>query len=68
MIKRAKKIIAREGLIFLPYFSLALFVSYSNCSYRRFRYDDFFMQLFLWLFVYGAIRFFIWAIKTLREK
>lgn len=66
MNKNLKKVIAREGLIFICIVAVGLIIAYS-------KYD---VQLgglgtaIFWIGYpfYLLIRFIIWAIKTLREK
>lgn len=63
--KKIKRIIAREGLIVLGIIVITRIFIIREMGYE----DDRFLRLVtLFLFIYGAIRFIIWAIKTLKEK
>ncbi len=80
MNKNLKKIIAREGLIFLTIFLIGLVIAWWGTNYiRPSRYfggleghwvlgsEGKFIMIFGCPF-YLLIRFIIWAIKTLREN
>jgi hypothetical protein len=74
-VKR-KKIIAREGLIFIAYFLTIWMIIAGNIrfgvhlglEYQLIRVDIFIYYMTIWLLVYLFGRFAIWAIKTLRQK
>ena len=66
-----KKIIAREGSIFVSYCFIAWIISASNANFfnrLRNQYDSFIYQMIIWILSYIAIRFIIWAIRTLKKK
>lgn len=75
MRKETQESIAREGLIFIFYSIITFYFSYKDALPRRFsrgtvnlNFDKFFWDISLWLIVYFAIRFIIWAIKILENK
>ena len=76
MDKKIKKSIAREGLIFIPYFTGAWLFSYGKAfrpaKIHEYLYDidtgSFLEYMFTFVSIYLAIRFIVWAIMTLREQ
>ena len=63
--QKIKRIIAREGLIVLGIIVITRIYIIREMGYE----DDRFLHLVaLFLFIYGAIRFIIWAVKTLKEQ
>lgn len=65
MAPKIKKIIAREGLVLLPFF-MFLMILMSTSNYMPYTYYN---TLFLTiLFGYPLTRFIIWATRTLKEK
>ena len=68
MNTNAKKIIAREGLIFLIYLVSLAIVFVTEITIQ------FYISVYLYVFIntsyvfYWIIRFIVWAIKTLKEK
>jgi len=78
MKKESKRIIAREGLFFIPYLFIASMFSYDKVAHyfrggqrytrRNLDMPELFFNILVWILVYGAARFIIWAVKILRKK
>lgn len=65
MTDKVKKIIAREGLVLLP-FVMAFIVLMTTVNYMPYQYYD--TLFFVILLGYLLTRFIIWAVQTLRRK
>lgn len=67
--KRLKKVVAREGLVFIGLFGMPFTIASILASNSKY---DLAATRIGWLIItypiYLVIRFILWAIKTLREK